>query len=73
MIAGKMPLPSYTMVHPATKISKADIEALKKFVNSLPNNKPVNIVTALASAYAAEMNLKTIDVKTLQIHLFQLR
>jgi hypothetical protein len=63
MIAGKMPLPSYVMVHPETKISKADIETLKKFVNSFPNNKPVNIATALASAYAADDELKNYRCK----------
>lgn len=37
--AGKMPLKSYAAVHPGAKVSAAEIETLKSYVNSLPNNK----------------------------------
>jgi hypothetical protein len=57
-LAGKMPLPSYVMMHPETKISKTDIKTLKKYVNSLTNNKPGNAAIALASAASAENELK---------------
>jgi len=63
VIAGKMPLTSYTMMHPETKISKTDVEILKTYVNSLPNNKPVNIAMAMASAKAADDELKNYRCK----------
>lgn len=45
VIAGKMPLKSYTTVHPDAKVSAAEIEILKSYVNTLPNNK-INDVKA---------------------------
>lgn len=43
---GKMPLKSYTTVHPAAKVTAAEIEILKTYVNSLPNNKMNDVKAA---------------------------
>ena len=63
VIAGKMPFMSYTMMHPETKVSKTDVDILKTYVNSLPNNKPGNITMAMASAKAADDELKNYRCK----------
>jgi hypothetical protein len=54
VITGKMPLPSYVALHPETNVTSADIETLKKYINSLPNNKPDNDSAAQVSANAAD-------------------
>ncbi|MGN7720723.1 heme-binding domain-containing protein [Chitinophaga sp. 22620] len=37
---GKMPLESYTAVHPSARISKSDVDVLKQYVVSLTNARP---------------------------------
>jgi len=54
VIAGKMPLKSYLLLHPEAKITVADIETLKKYVNSLPNNKPASDSAAVVAAMTAD-------------------
>ena len=63
VIAGKMPLQSYAMIHPETKVSNAEIAVLKNYVNSLQNNKPVNAAAALASINAEQIELNAYRIK----------
>jgi hypothetical protein len=58
LVAGKMPLRNYATLHPDANISKADIDILKKFVNSLPNYKPADSAGIVASIDAAQAEWK---------------
>jgi hypothetical protein len=62
LIARKMPLQSYAMLHRGARISASDIEVLKRYVNSLPNGKPADAEAAAAAVNAASeelMNFKS--------------
>ena len=54
LVAGKMPLRSYAALHHDARISKADIDVLKNYVNSLPNYKPADSAGIVASIEAAQ-------------------
>lgn len=43
MQAGKMPLPSYTVLHPSAKISQADIQIVKNYTLSLSGDLPTKV------------------------------
>ena len=58
LMANKMPLQRYTLIHPDARISAADIEVLKNYVNTLPNNKPADAEAARAALNAAGQELR---------------
>ena len=39
---GAMPIKSYAMVHPSTKVSDADLQVLKSYLLTMVNNKPAD-------------------------------
>jgi Haem-binding domain/Cytochrome P460 len=62
LVAGKMPLRSYTALHADARVSSADIEILKNYVNSLPNYKPADSAAIVASIVAAEKEFAATQV-----------
>ncbi len=42
VISGKMPLPSYALLHPGARLSAPEIRILKQYLNSLPNNRIID-------------------------------
>ena len=64
MIAGKMPLQSYATLHPDARISTGDIEILKRYVNSLPNNAPADSEAVAAAVNAAGEELRNFRNKS---------
>ena len=58
LIAKKMPLQRYAFMHPDARISAADIEVLKNYVNTLPNNKPATAEATSAAIYTAAQQLR---------------
>ena len=70
VIAGAMPIPAYTSVHPSAKLSEADIAVLKQFL--LSNVKPVNYNPYVDSAAHAQFNkwgADSLNVKSLPVAL----
>jgi hypothetical protein len=64
LIAGKMPLQIYGALHPHARISKDDIEVLKRYVNSLPNGKPADAESVTAAVNAAGEELRNFRNKS---------
>ena len=53
--AGAMPIKSYELVHPSTKVSDADLQVLKSYLLTMVNNKPADTAktNALQKQYKA--------------------
>jgi len=57
VLSKKMPLPSYLSAHPQAHISDAELEVIKKYVNSLQNNKPADSYPKATSNREAHFEL----------------
>lgn len=70
VVAGAMPIPAYTAVHPSTKLSEADIAVLKQFL--LSKVKPANYTPSVDSAANAQFTkwgADSLHIKSLPVAL----
>ncbi|MEN2435830.1 cytochrome P460 family protein [Weeksellaceae bacterium A-14] len=63
VLSGEMPLYSYTLVHPNTKLSHQDIEILKNYLNSISKRKKIDTTQMAANEEKNNMTHHTETAK----------
>ncbi|MDR3006398.1 MAG: heme-binding domain-containing protein [Sphingobacterium sp.] len=68
--AGKMPLPSYILTHPESKLSKIEIETIKQFALSLSEKDafiPLNTVADTIQTFQAQQTFAALGVAKAEV------